>query len=180
MTPGLRSAAILASARLFRHWPAAARLPTPAQFAAWPSLDGRLSAIAPRLSTVCPVGRYLCHLASCRRAVAVPAAASRRPSRPVRCAAGNAQLSRAKVWRALAGFPCFAAIRLARAPAFRPAVSFRACAASRRSGKCERRRRLPSSAAFAFPFHATAPVPWRASVALSSDWLHYSVPHSLS
>lgn len=180
MAPGLRSATILASARLSRHWPAAARLPTSAQYAAWPSLGGRLSAIASRLSTVRLVGRYLYHLASRRRSVAVPAAAIRRPSRPVRFAAGIAQLSHAKVGEALDGFPRFAAVRLAHSPAFRPAVSFRACAASRWVGKCERRRRPPSSAAFAFPFHATAPVPWRVSVALFSEWLHYSVPHSLS
>ncbi|CAB1371225.1 protein of unknown function (plasmid) [Denitratisoma oestradiolicum] len=36
MAPGLRSATVLDSARLSRHWPVAARLPTSAQYAAWP------------------------------------------------------------------------------------------------------------------------------------------------
>ena len=140
-----------------------------AQNAAWLSAVDHLSASASRLSTARPIDHDICHLASCRRAVAVPAAAIRRPSRPVRFAAGITQLSHAKVEEALDGFPCFAAIRLAPSPAFRPAVSFRACAASRRAEKRERRRRPPSSVAFAFPCHATAPVPWRVSVALNSE-----------
>ena len=146
---------------------AASLQPAPAaKCAAWLPAADSLSATASRLSAARPIGRRPRHLASCRRAIAVPAAAFRRLSRPVRFAAGHAQLSHAKVGEALGGFPCFAAVRLAPTPAFWPAFSFRACAASRRAGKCERRRRLPSFAAFAFPCHATAPLPWRLSVAI--------------
>ena len=103
---------------------AASLQPAPAaKCAAWLPAADSLSATASRLSAASPVGRHAPKLASCRRAVAVPAAAIRRPSRPVRFAAGNAQLSRAKVGEALGGFPCFAAVRLAPTPRF-PACCF--------------------------------------------------------
>lgn len=103
---------------------AASLQPAPAaKCAAWLPAADSLSATASRLSAASPVGRHPRKLASCRRAVAVPAAAIRRPSRPVRFAAGNAQLSHAKVGEALGGFPCFAAVRLAPTPRF-PACCF--------------------------------------------------------
>ena len=103
---------------------AASLQPAPAaKCAAWLPAADSLSATASRLSAARPVGRRPRKLASCRRAVAVPAAAIRRPSRPVRFAAGHAQLSHAKVGEALGGFPCFAAVRLAPTPRF-PACCF--------------------------------------------------------
>ena len=161
---------------------AASLQPGPAaKCAAWLPAADSLSATASRLSAASPVGRHPRKLASCRRAVAVPAAAIRRTSRPVRFAAGNALLSHAKVGEALGGFPCFAAVRLAPTPRF-PACCFvprfvpRHAGPESAKGEDDFLRSPPS------PFLVTQPRPFRGvcRLPLISEWLRYSVPHSRS
>jgi hypothetical protein len=103
-----------------------------------------------------------------------------RPSRPVRFAAGIVQLSRAKVGR---GLPAsFASLRCAARLLPLSGLLFRSALVPRHAGpesakgedgflRCRLRLSFLTQ---------PRPVPWRVSVALDSEWLRYSVPHSLS